>query len=650
MLVITGPVDTAEYAAATTLQQRITALWPDVAARKDQQVALVAAAKCYGQRICDIDLILFLHFTGEPLLISGMPQPLFLKSACVTIEIKDHDPGSVRFVGNQVEVRYRERWHNVSEQSYKQLYALKGYLEAHRTRAPWIVNLIWLRNVPEAHLPYTMHNIIGSDTTWEGFLKRLCRLSTQQLQRTGGQLYAGGQLSEAVKLFTGITKPPLTTTEQHKVTQVIKAPPVHGKEPAPKYIERLGTQMLIFQGRGGTGKTASLLKLAHMLYEYKDQRILILTYNRALVADIKRLLTLMGIHDGSAQRSIVVQTAHSFFYDLLKGLGVLPQRCHDFLERYDEYKAAALQLLRGVRPGNAHDLERVVKEQNDAFSWDYVFIDEAQDWPRDERDMLLKVYDYHKVVIADGLDQLTRGQRIDWRETIDKSQTQIVTLRKSLRLKAGICTFVNAFARQVGLDDWLLEPYGDEPGHVIILEGYYAQRPEFHANLFQHHVAEQRSPIDMLFCVPPCLVRYDHQKQRHCIVAPILEEWGYATWDATNSQATEQFPTDLEQIRIVQYDSCRGLEGWTVVHLGFDELYDYKVQSYVSADDEYYDLFADRNTQAHEYALRWLMIPLTRAIHTLVIQIKHADHPVGRILKAIAEEHPDLVTWESARV
>jgi hypothetical protein len=242
LIELTGPTDSIEYTAATTLRERITATWPDVATRWDHIIALVAAAKCYGQRICDIDLILFLDLTHEPRSIAEDTHPLMLASACATIEIKDHDPASVRFIGNQVEVRYHGRWHNVSEQSFKQRFALKGYLEAHRTRAPWIVNLIWLRNVPEIKLPNTIHNIIGSDTTWETLLERLRRLCQPHRDASGNlQLHARGQMTEAIRLFTEMRQPALTPIEERKVTNVIRATTNHASPSAPKYIERLGT-------------------------------------------------------------------------------------------------------------------------------------------------------------------------------------------------------------------------------------------------------------------------------------------------------------------------------------------------------------------------------------------------------------------------
>src|SRR5690606_11154749 len=57
-----------------------------------------------------------------------------------------------------------------------------------------------------------------------------------------------------------------------------------------QYASKLGTQLLIFRGRGGTGKTITLARLAHDLYSDRISRSLILTYNLTLVSDIKRTL------------------------------------------------------------------------------------------------------------------------------------------------------------------------------------------------------------------------------------------------------------------------------------------------------------------------------------------------------------------------
>jgi hypothetical protein len=100
----------------------------------------------------------------------------------------------------------------------------------------------------------------------------------------------------------------------------------------------------------------------------------------------------------------------------------------------------------------------------------------------------------------------------------------------------------------------------------------------------------------------------------------------------------------LDEFRIVQYDSCRGLEGWTVVNLAFDALYDYKHTSYDPPEQP--EMFFDAQAEAHRYAARWLMIPMTRAIDTLVIQVSAAAHPVTEALHAASDACGDAITLD----
>lgn len=649
MLQIVGPDYTPEYQAATELADRIGYAWPDIQVSPTHHLTLVAAAKCYGQPVCDVDLVAFFQ-TTNPCELPPEPDeshPVFLTSFCLAIEVKDHPMERVRFVGSQVEVQYHERWHNVSEQNFKQRFSIKGYLEGQGVRSPFIVNLIWLRNVPEQHLPPPPHNILGQDTSWETMLQRFRQGTRPFWNKASKQMriQAGGDIARSAEIFTHIRKPHITAIEEAKIKGVVQASAMKGE--VPSYVAKLGTQLLVFQGRGGTGKTATLLKLAHVLYTYRQSRVLILTYNRALTADIRRLLSLMDVHDGVARQSITVQTVHSFLYSLMKGFGVLPDPCHDFLSQYDQYKMS-LEMLLSAHEESINDL---VQENTTAFSWDFVFVDEAQDWPADERNILFAVYDYRRFVIADGGDQLSRGyQRCHWFEHLSPAQRQIVSLRKSLRLKAGVCAFANAFAEQVGLTDWKVEPFGKEQGRILVLQANYANHRAFHDAVVHSHTEEKRSLIDMLFCVPPKLVRRDQKGTTFSVVARTLQEWGFQTWDATNPDITNQYPVDPNQVRIVQYDSCRGLEGWTVVHLGFDELYDYKVNTFEPTEEEQGSMLFDREKAAHEYAMRWLMIPLTRGMHTLVLQFSPTvkpDHPVIVAMTEIARKYPGLVEWQT---
>jgi hypothetical protein len=52
---------------------------------------------------------------------------------------------------------------------------------------------------------------------------------------------------------------------------------------------------------------------------------------------------------------------------------------------------------------------------------------------------------------------------------------------------------------------------------------------------------------------------------------------GGKVWDGTARDVREVYPTDREELRFVQYDSCRGLEGWSVVNYDLDQLWDVSV-------------------------------------------------------------------------
>jgi len=97
-------------------------------------------------------------------------------------------------------------------------------------------------------------------------------------------------------------------------------------------------------------------------------------------------------------------------------------------------------------------------------------------------------------------------------------------------------------------------------------------------------------------------------------------------------------------LRIVRYDSCRGLEGWITVALDLDALVAQKRQ-YPNNHP------GDPEVDVDAAALRWMMIPITRAVHTLVISLRDAESPVTGILRDAVERSglpPGVITWIDA--
>ena len=127
-----------------------------------------------------------------------------------------------------------------------------------------------------------------------------------------------------------------------------------------------------------------------------------------------------------------------------------------------------------------------------------------------------------------------------------------------------------------------------------------------------------------------------------------FKEWGYQVWDGAIADIRESYPTHTEQVRIVQYDSCRGLEGWMVVNLDFDGFYNHKLEKYQLFPPHRKKLLSNNSEDAHLYASRWSLIPLSRAMDTLIIQISEQSTPISNALRKTAEAFPDIVEWRTS--
>jgi hypothetical protein len=86
------------------------------------------------------------------------------------------------------------------------------------------------------------------------------------------------------------------------------------------------------------------------------------------------------------------------------------------------------------------------------------------------------------------------------------------------------------------------------------------------------------------------------------------------------------------------------LEGWTVVCLDFDQLFQYKMDSYVDAPNEELALETP-GERANRFVTLWTLMPLTRAIDTLVITLSNSNSEIARRLKEVSNTMPDVIEW-----
>ncbi|MGY2843416.1 hypothetical protein ACVIWU_006707 [Bradyrhizobium sp. USDA 4509] len=355
-----------------------------------------------------------------------------------------------------------------------------------------------------------------------------------------------------------------------------------------------------------------------------------MTYNHALASDVRRLLALMNVPSSPEDGGIAVRTVMSFVTSWLARLGLLDETS-DWLESvYETQCGDALDMIRcgALRS----DIEAIKQEDPANFAFDYVVADEAQDWPLPELELLKALYGPERLCLADGVDQLVRGGASNWEVGVPETRRMTVPLKHCLRMKANLTVFANALAEQVGVN-WRVEPNRlTGGGRIILVAGSIRRRRALVEELLQDARQAGNEAIDLLFCVPPTDVARDNEGQRFSQLAMTLQEWSYETWDGTGDRCRRDFPRGGSVLRVVQYASCRGLEGWTVVLEGFDTFWQ-------SARDHAWRIedaeCNERHLEKSKAAWRQCLIPPSRAIDTLIISIEDPQSEASKELLKI---------------
>jgi len=616
MIAILG--DANERVLVEELCEMLAAELPGIRESGKSELVACVGAKCPGSTVRDIDALLILEL-DKPIRVvlsgdasvPGMPGQVLLKSLAMVIEIKSHATSGVRFQGSEVEVAYRNEWHNASRQNNQQVHSLRSYLSnRHIAQFPFFCECVWLIGLTPADLPPRPHALMARQVT----LARLCAaaLATSRTTALAGQpaivTHQQSFVAMARKVFSGGSTP--GGLDRRKIDAIAK------RHLGPILVP--GSGGLVLRGRGGTGKTIGLLQFSHKMCTERGDRVLILTYNTALVSEIERLLIFMGIRDASDEPSITVRTVHGLIEDISKTAGLAQVSFGSAGERGAHPLAESL--LSMVKDG---ELATMLSSETGLTRWDWVCIDEAQDMAQVEKDIIHAIFGPARCVVADGVDQMVRGNgSCGWKT----GGTIVRPLTVSLRQKGGLCDFANTFAQELGIP-WEIKPNPALPGgSVILLLGGNPCPATLLREVADANRQAGNQAIDMLFCVAPGPGSTD------CIVDEVTRI-GLKIWNGVD-QGIRRVPAwDLNQVRMVSHESCRGLEGWVTWCVSMDRQLGFRERIHLEQ--------GCTAVAAIELAMKWLMIPLTRAIDTLVIHVEDPGSLCGRALQTAASRWPD---------
>lgn len=654
MIEVIGHSGSSEYEAAISISEALTKLWPgiDTSPANKAHVLISAGVKISGYPVSDIDVVIAATFnpprTFRPTRLlkdrqgkKHVKETVSVSNLVAAIEVKDHSQRNVQIIGDAVEVYYSRGastgWHSATEQNDKQLHSLRYYFRDKSVAGLWVHRALLMRGLSHIDIP----GALPRSFTGEQLLTAIASLSKVDSSVDGLRFSSGDQQDVArimeLPIFRAVVPSGL---DRRRMDLILKESPQ-----TQALVDVLGKKMIRLRGQGGTGKTVMLLQAAWKKFSERGERTLILTYNRALAADIRRLLTLLGVPSNPDDGGIAVNTVMSFMYSWFRRLQLLDEDEESSYDDYPSHCATATELLHGGAIG-ASDIQSVLKSFPEKFDFDYIIVDESQDWPQAEADLLKALYTPARIAIGDGVDQLVRGARTDWDAGVDEEFRAVISLGTTLRMKANLSGFVESVSTEVGLP-W--EPQPSEKsggGHLFLVSGSACSQLDLIKELTESAKSLGNAEVDFLFCVPPESVISDGAS-RKSEVGVTLDESGFEVWDGVDPQLRKDYPHSKKQYRVVQYDSCRGLEGWAVVLDRLDEVWSYYRDQRLSEglSETEVESFLDLEDVARAYAWQRILIALCRPIDTLVITLTDIDSECSKVIRKIAKGKDGFVTF-----
>lgn len=621
---------------------------------------ILRSVSIFGYKIRDIDIILigqFENFCLRNKVVTknyGEICNLYIDSFICNIELKDIDTIIVNGKrtlwkeGTAYTYKYKNSGvKDITEQAFDQMHEFRKYMYDTLNIEPFMCDLIWFRALNKDQLKTVSgdekDNALASQFSFIDLVgKLLLRMNvtkTNQTYHLDG-FYGNSQDIRDLSKFLcekrtvqGLTKKKFELLSQSEVD-------------IDKTKEGVGDKLIILPGRAGTGKTIQLLKLAyHLANPTNSKRCLLLTYNNALVSDIRRLIDFTDMPLGIDGRTVSIQTVDSFFIQLMTMFEIIKK--DSLIPTFRDYKPKFKKALEDFYNTFIDELDdkgaEALKDLADnPIDWDYILIDEGQDWPDLHKKVIFKLYGPKRIVVADGIDQfIMSSEKQDWTRSLDSG---IFKKRKvldtNLRQKTNLVEFLNAFSYELNLG-WSIKKNMNLNGGQI--EIYSVYNNKIHEEICKHCKDSDCENYDILILVPPEMVDPDENGDTHFKNMDKYREAGISVFDGTNSSNRHRYPSK-DMARLYQYDSCRGLESWVTVCYQFDELIKYKIKTINKDVIQNSYLGLDINEGIKKYVYTWALMPLTRPVDRLVITLEDPNSEIGTILYNLSKRY-DFIKW-----
>jgi len=295
-----------------------------------------------------------------------------------------------------------------------------------------------------------------------------------------------------------------------------------------------------------------------------------------------------------------------------------------------------------------------------------VLIDEGQDCHRDERDILFSIFEPNNLAISNGgKEQLIRHVELcNWTASQGKNipHKKYSTGRKSYRMKKNLLSICNFIALKFGVALNLDSLNTDDVGELIIdirKNQTEEQATEIFEKLIQKGSINSCTPYESLLVLlnpsrttenntdsfsSSVVINEYGNIEEHFIAAETEFKFSKALekvnvfWDGTNDEIRRNNPPSYGEVRMIYYNSCRGLEAWGVTCFDIDIFFD-KKRAEPDAEKYLTDTVFSLEDRKNMYAATWTLMAMTRAIDTMYLKVSNADSKLGRVIMEYAKSN-----------
>ena len=305
------------------------------------------------------------------------------------------------------------------------------------------------------------------------------------------------------------------------------------------------------------------------------------------------------------------------------------------------------------------------------------YIDEAQDCHPLERDILYNIFGSNNIVIANGdKEQLIRYNKLcDWQisrgKKIDFYKYQ--KKRKSYRMKPAIAALANHIAKWYGID-LNIEPLDTEDHGTIFVDYSLSNEKKIetiknlktigerqgctnYESLLLLNTSEDSKKSERKDEITSSVLVNEHDNivndnVRYRSQWPLINEaklklTDVSFWNITGNVDKRKLsvPGSLS-IRSMYYESCRGIEAWSIMCFKLDVFFEHKKQQQDADNYLLEDLFDQLTPEKRRemFAATWVLMAITRAMENCYLQIEHPENSLSKVISSFIDKHPEYVT------